>query len=284
MIFLSPQPLLIFFVLMSLSGCTTNPYTGRWQFVPFPSSYMTGLGAQSYAEVLNSPNVKISKDPQEVEPVQQVAQRIIEAAKRSKYAEKAKAFKWEVAVIKDDGTRNAFALPGGKIAVYTGIFPVAKNTAGLAAILGHEVVHALAEHGTERMGQGLLAKVGLVGASIALQSQGLSPMASQAGMTALGLGTQVGILLPFSRKHESEADYIGLLLAAQAGYPPEEAVHVWERMEAGGGEQPSEFLSTHPGHGTRIKDLNKATPEARALYEESPKAAVAELPATAPHR
>jgi metalloendopeptidase OMA1, mitochondrial len=108
MIFLSTQPLLIFLVLMSLSGCTTNPYTGRWQFVPFPSSYMTGLGAQSYADsyadVLNSPNVKISKDPQEVEPVQQVAERIIEAAKQSKYAEKAKAFKWEVAVIEDNRT------------------------------------------------------------------------------------------------------------------------------------------------------------------------------------
>lgn len=283
MIFLSRRPLLISLVLMSFAGCTTNPYTGRWQFVPFPSSYMTGLGAQSYAEVLNSPNVKISKDPQEVEPVRQVAERIIEVAKQSKYAEKAKTFAWEVAVIKDDRTRNAFALPGGKIAVYTGIFPVANNTAGLAAILGHEVVHALAEHGTERMGQGLLAKIGLVGASIALQSQGLSPMASQAGMTALGLGTQVGILLPFSRKHESEADYIGLLLSAQAGYPPEEAVHVWERMEAGGGEQPPEFLSTHPGHGTRIKDLNKVMPEARALYEESPKAPVSELPAGA-HR
>lgn len=282
--FLLSRQLLLIVVLMSAAGCTTNPYTGRWQFVPFPSSYMIGLGAQSYAEVLNSPHVTISQNAQEVEPVHQVAERIIEMAKQSKYAEKAKTFKWEVAVIKDDRTRNAFALPGGKIAVYTGIFPIAKNTAGLAAILGHEVVHALAEHGTERMGQGLLAKIGLVGASIALQSQGFSPMASQAGMTALGLGTQVGILLPFSRKHESEADYIGLLLAAQAGYPPEEAVHVWERMEAGGGEQPSEFLSTHPGHGRRIKDLNKAMPEARALYDQSQKASVSELPSAEHHR
>lgn len=282
--FLLSRQLLLIVVLMSAAGCTTNPYTGRWQFVPFPSSYMIGLGAQSYAEVLNSPHVTISQNAQEVEPVHQVAERIIEMAKQSKYAEKAKTFKWEVAVIKDDRTRNAFALPGGKIAVYTGIFPIAKNTAGLAAILGHEVVHALAEHGTERMGQGLLAKIGLVGASIALQSQGFSPMASQAGMTALGLGTQVGILLPFSRKHESEADYIGLLLAAQAGYPPEEAVHVWERMEAGGGEQPSEFLSTHPGHGRRIKDLNKAMPEARALYDQSQKAPVLELPSAEHHR
>lgn len=282
--FLLSRQLLLIVVLMSAAGCTTNPYTGRWQFVPFPSSYMIGLGAQSYAEVLNSPHVTISQNAQEVEPVHQVAERIIEMAKQSKYAEKAKTFKWEVAVIKDDRTRNAFALPGGKIAVYTGIFPIAKNTAGVAAILGHEVVHALAEHGTERMGQGLLAKIGLVGASIALQSQGFSPMASQAGMTALGLGTQVGILLPFSRKHESEADYIGLLLAAQAGYPPEEAVHVWERMEAGGGEQPSEFLSTHPGHGRRIKDLNKAMPEARALYDQSQKAPVSELPSAEHHR
>jgi predicted Zn-dependent protease len=208
-----------------------------------------------------------------------VASRIIEAAKKSKYADSAKDFKWEVAVIKDDGTKNAFALPGGKIAVYTGIFPVADNESGLAAIMGHEVVHALARHGSERMSQGVLAQIGLVGASIAMGTQGFSPVTSQAAMTALGVGTQVGVLLPFSRAHESEADYIGLLLAADAGYDPQEAVRVWQRMQqSADGKQPQEFLSTHPGHETRIKRLTEKMPEALALYNQAQKAPVAQLP------
>ena len=142
-------------------------------------------------------------------------------------------------VIKDDKTKNAFALPGGKIAVYTGIFPMADNEAGLAAIIGHEVVHALARHGSERMSQGVLTQVGLVGASIAMQTQGFSPMTSRAAMSALGVGAQVGVLLPYSRAHESEADYIELLFAAEAGYDPQETVQVWERMRrSSGGQQP----------------------------------------------
>src|SRR6185436_11125420 len=207
------------------------------------------------------------------------AARIIEAAKRSQYAEAAKDFKWEVTVIKDDGTKNAFALPGGKIAVYTGIFPVADNESGLAAIVGHEVVHALARHGSERMSQGVLAQIGLIGASIAMQTQGFSPATSQSAMSALGVGTQVGVLLPFSRAHESEADYIGLLLAAEAGYDPHEAIHVWERMQqSSGGNQPQEFLSTHSGHETRIKRLTEKLPEALALDDQTNKAPVAQLP------
>ena len=207
-----------------------------------------------------------------------MAERIIEAAKKSKYAETAKQFQWEASVIKDGRTQHAFALPGGKIAVYTGIFPIADNEAGLAAIIGHEVVHALARHGSERMSQGILAQIGLVGASIALQTEEFSPVTSQAAMSALGVGTQVGVLLPFSRAHESEADYIGLLLSAEAGYDPHEAIHVWERMQSSGGKQPHEFLSTHPGHETRIKRLTDELPEALALYNQINKAPVAQLP------
>ncbi|MDF2459881.1 MAG: putative Peptidase Ste24p, partial [Nitrospira sp.] len=259
--------------------CATNPYTKRWQLLMVPQSYEANLGAQAYQDVLSGPKVKISDNPSEVTPVQRVASRIIEAAKKSKYAESAKDFKWEVAVIKDDGTKNAFALPGGKIAVYTGIFPVADNESGLAAIMGHEVVHALARHGSERMSQGVLAQIGLVGASIAMGTQGFSPVTSQAAMAALGVGTQVGVLLPFSRAHESEADYIGLLLAADAGYDPQEAVRVWQRMQqSSDGKQPQEFLSTHPGHETRIKRLTEKMPEALALYNQAQKAPVAQLP------
>ena len=266
-------------LLASVFGsCATNPYTDRWQLEMVPQSYLNKMGAQSYLQVKNDPKVQISRDPKEIAPVQRVAARIIEAAKQSKYAETAKTFEWEVTVIKDDKTLNAFALPGGKIAVYTGIFPVAKNEAGLAAIMGHEVTHALAGHGGERMSQGVVAQVLLTGASVALQAEGAGAGTSQAVMQALGAGAQYGALLPFSRKHESEADYIGLLLAAQAGYDPHEAIHVWERMEQTGGNQPPEFMSTHPSHGTRIKQIEEWMPEALTYYDQAPKVAAAELP------
>jgi predicted Zn-dependent protease len=267
---------------LQATGCVTNPYTKRWQLLMVPRSYEANLGTQAYQDVLSDPKVRVSQNPAEIAPVERIAARIIEAAKRSKYEEAAKNFKWEVSVIKDDGTKNAFALPGGKIAVYTGIFPVADNESGLAAIVGHEVVHALARHGSERMSQGILAQIGLVGASIAMQTQGFSPITSQAAMSALGVGTQVGVLLPFSRAHESEADYIGLLLAADAGYDPQEAVRVWERMQQSGGQQPHEFLSTHPGHETRIKRLTEHMSEALALYNQANKAPVAQLPPLGP--
>jgi predicted Zn-dependent protease len=240
---------------------------------------MNEMGAAQYGETLQDPKVVLSKDPREIEPVKRVAARIIEAAKRSKYAEAAKSFDWEVTVIKDDNTKNAWALPGGKIAVYTGIFPMAKTEAGLAAIMGHEVVHALAQHGGERMSQGLTAQVGMSAAAILLSTQGGNPALNQLGMQAMGLGLQAGVLLPFSRKHESEADYIGVLLAADAGYDPREAVRIWERMAAasGGGAQP-EFLSTHPANETRIADLNGWMPEAMAIYQRASKAPVNTLP------
>jgi Putative Zn-dependent protease, contains TPR repeats len=233
------------------------------------------MGAQAYGQVLHDPKMPPSRDPREVEPVKRVAARIIEAAKRSKYADMANQFDWEVTVIKDDKTMNAFALPGGKIAVYTGIFNVAKNEAGLAAIMGHEVTHALARHGGERMSQGIAAQLGVAALSIGAASQGYNPeMAQLAG----GLLANYGLILPYSRKHESEADYIGLLLAADAGYDPREAVHVWERMQEMSKGQPPEFLSTHPGHGTRIKQLQAWMPEALKHYHPPPGMQVAELP------
>jgi len=259
-------------LLIAMGACATNPYTERGQLILVSTDYEMQLGVQAYQQVLNDPKVRLSKDPKDVDPVRRVADRIIAAAKQSRYAEAAERFDWQVSVIKDDKTKNAFALPGGKIAVYTGIFPISKNEAGLAAIMGHEVTHALARHGAERMSQGILAQVGLVGAAIALETQGAGSDTSRAAMAALGLGVQVGVLLPFSREHESEADYIGLLLAAQAGYDPQEAVRVWERMEQAGGGQPPEFLSTHPSHGTRIKQLQEWMPEALGLYAQASKA------------
>ena len=164
------------------------------------------------------------------------------------------------------------------MAVYTGIFPVAKNEAGLAAVMGHEVVHALARHGAERMSQGQLTNAALQVAGAAAGAGGGGLM-SDAAIAALGAGAQVGVLLPFSRKHESEADYIGILLAADAGYDPRESVRLWERMaQMSGGAGPAEFLSTHPGHETRIEQLKKWMPEAMGIYQSKPPVPVAELP------
>ncbi len=266
--------------LTSLAGCETNPYTGRSQLLMTSVSEEMQMGAQAYSQVKNDPKLHLSQDPREIEPVRRVAARLIEAAKRSKYAEMANQFQWEVTVIKDDKTMNAFALPGGKIAVYTGIFPVAKTEAGLAAVLGHEMTHALARHGAERMSQGQLTNATLQVLGTAAGAAGGNAMIGQAAMAALGAGAQVGVLLPFSRKHESEADYIGILLAADAGYDPRESVHLWERMEQlSGGRGPSEFLSTHPGHETRIEQLKKWMPEAMAIYQTKQAMPAALLPA-----
>ncbi|ULA63820.1 MAG: Peptidase [Nitrospira sp.] len=266
-------------VLLGIGGCETNPYTGRSQLLMTSVEEENQMGAQAYSQVKSDPKMKPSQDLREIEPVKRVAARIIEAAKRSKYGEMAQQFQWEVTVIKDDKTLNAFALPGGKIAVYTGIFSVAKTEAGLAAVMGHEVVHALARHGAERMSQGQLTNAALQVAGAAAGASGSNGLMSQAAMAALGAGAQVGVLLPFSRKHESEADYIGILLAADAGYDPRESVHLWERMaqHSGGGAQ-AEFLSTHPGHETRIAQLKKWMPEAMAIYETKPPVPAANLP------
>ena len=256
------------YVLLVGGGCETNPYTGRHQLLMTSVAEEMQMGTQAYAQVKSDPKVRQSQDPREIEPVRRVAARIIEAAKRSKYGEMAQQFQWEVTVIKEDKTLNAFALPGGKIAVYTGIFSVAKTEAGLAAVMGHEVVHALARHGAERMSQGQLTNAALQAAGAAVGASGGGGMMSQAAMAALGVGAQVGVLLPFSRQHESEADYIGILLAADAGYDPRESVHLWERMEQhSGGGAPAEFLSTHPGHETRIEQLKQWMPEAMAIYQ-----------------
>lgn len=260
------------------SGCETNPYTGRSQFLMTSVPQEMQMGAQAYSQVKTDPKLRQSLDPREIEPVKRVAARIIEAARRSKYAEMAQQFQWEVIVIKDDKTMNAFALPGGKIAVYTGIFPVARTEAGLAAVLGHEVVHALARHGAERMSQGQLTNAALQVAGAAVGSSD-GGMMSQAAMAALGAGAQVGVLLPFSRKHESEADYIGILLAADAGYDPRESVSLWERMgQLSGGGGPSEFMSTHPSNQTRVDQLKQWMPEAMGVFHSKQAAPALALP------
>jgi predicted Zn-dependent protease len=270
-------------VLATLAGCATNPYTQRSQLMLLSLREEADLGNRAYQAMLKDRSkYHATVDAVGYEVVERVAIDIVAAAMRSKYAETALSFDWQIAVFGDDKTRNAFALPGGKIGVFTGIYPVAKNEAGLAAILGHEVVHALARHCAERLSQGMVQELGARAADAGLQIVGLGPILSPAAAGALGIGLQVGVLMPYSRTHESEADYVGLLLAAQAGYDPREAAHVWERMEQlEKGNQPIELLSTHPSHGTRIKQLQAWLPEALALYHPRTDQPPADLPGVA---
>jgi len=177
--------------------------------------------------------------------------------------------------LEDEEVQNAFALPGGKVGVYTGMFPVAQTTEGLAVVMAHEVGHVLARHGSERMSQALATQVGGSVLGVAL---GGGP-STQAILTAYGLGAQLGVLLPYSRTQETEADRIGLLLMAEAGYDPRAAVRFWQRMGASGDrKQPPEFLSTHPGHETRIAEIQRYLPQALARYPGTARAPVESLP------
>jgi predicted Zn-dependent protease len=175
------------------------------------------------------------------------------------------AFQWEATVIQSDQV-NAFCLPGGKIAVYTGIVPVAQNENGLAAIMGHEIAHALLRHGGERMAQQKLVQFGSMAA--AMSTGEMDPQQRQMVMAAIGAGAQYGVLLPFSRSHESEADRVGLLLSAAACFDPAEAPKLWERMAALGNQKPPEFMSTHPAEGTRITQLQSWMAEAQQIRQQ----------------
>jgi predicted Zn-dependent protease len=257
-------------IVLLVAACATAPYTNRSQLILVPESYETSLGVQAYREVLSK--AKISHDPQYVDAVRAVGERIAKAADKPDY-------KWEFTVIDDPKTANAFALPGGKIAVYTGLFPVAHDSAGLAAVLGHEIGHALAHHAGERMSQGLAMEVIGTGLSVGLGAQ--SAATRDAIMQAFGLGAQVGVLLPFSRTQEAEADHIGLILMAKAGYDPHAALELWQRFGKMEKQSPPEYLSTHPSYGTRQQNIESWLPEAMRYFRADPSIHVEPLPAVA---
>jgi predicted Zn-dependent protease len=263
---------LLVIMLLLITGCVTNPYTNRSQLIMITLGEEKMMGLQAFNHIVQDGLTQnaIVTDHRIVGPITRIADRIIDAALHSRYSEVARQFDWETVVLNSQEA-NAMCASGGKIIVMTGILPIAKNAAGLAAVLGHEVTHALARHGAERVSQGRLADAALTGIGTALQSE-LSPEGLNLAMQAMGMATDVGILKPFSREHESEADYIGVLLAAQAGYDPTEAIRVWERMSAASAAQPPEFLSTHPSHGTRIQQLEQWMPEALSIYNSVPHA------------
>jgi predicted Zn-dependent protease len=241
-------------MLTAIAGCETVPVTGRSQFNVVDPQTEAKLGDEAFAEI--KAKSKISQDPKINAMVQRVAQRIAQASGLKE--------DWEFIVIEDKQV-NAFALPGGKIAVYTGMIPVAQDDTGLATVLGHEVGHVMAHHAAERISQSQVIQAGTGIAAVLIGgSTGTDPN-TVAGL--LGAGAAVGITLPFGRQQELEADRIGLTLMARAGYDPRAAVAFWQRMAQASKGSPPEFLSTHPSDETRIARIQQLLPEALAQYK-----------------
>ena len=249
----------------ALAACTTVPLTGRRQLNLISSSTMLETSTQQYGEFLKGN--KISADQAHTEMVRRVGKRIQAAVEaymaEHKMADRLAGYKWEFNLV-ESAEVNAWCMPGGKVVVYTGILPFTRDEEGLAVVLGHEIAHAVAEHGQERMSQGLLTQMG--GTALAELTKTQPEQTKQLWMTAFGAGAQVGVLLPFSRLHESEADHLGLIFMAMAGYNPEQAVEFWQRMSAQGGQKPPEFMSTHPADAKRVEEIRKELPEARRYY------------------
>jgi predicted Zn-dependent protease len=259
----------ILLIIAFLSGCAEVPLTHRKGLHLVPESELLTLSFQQYDQVLKES--KLSTDQQKLQMVRRVGGKIAEAAegflRDSGRENQIKNYQWEYNLIADDKVVNAWCMPGGKIAVYTGILSFTMDETGLAVVMGHEVAHAIAGHGNERMSQALLANMGGLALSVALSSK--PKQTRELSMIAFGVGATVGVLLPYSRLHESEADRMGLMFMARAGYDPRAAVPFWERMNEKGGPRPPEFLSTHPAPASRIDNLKVYIPEALPYYERS---------------
>lgn len=265
----------------SIVGCYRAPGTGRDQLIFISEEKEIKMGVTAFREVLRQ--APLNMNPEINEMVHRVGQRIAAAANKPEYH-------WEFAVIQDDKTINAFALPGGKVAVFTGLLKYTKNEDGLATVMGHEVAHALQRHGAERMSRNILEQIAQIGAMAGAVTGAVDPGVLQGAMSAYG----VGVSLPFNRKQESEADFIGLRLMAQAGYDPREAVPFWERMSGcprnmigtlcfRSAAAIPEFLSTHPSDVSRIRQLEAWVPDALRFYRPANEPA-GQAPASPPPR
>jgi len=255
--------------LFILTDCTTNAVTGRSQFTLLPESQLQSMAVGEYKQFLSGNKVVTASASKDAEMVKRVGERITAAVEKyfneKGLTKQLEGYQWEYNLV-DDPAVNAWCMPGGKIVVYTGLLPVTQNEAALAAVMGHEVSHALFQHGNERMSQGMLAQFGQMTLDVALSSK---PAATRnIFMGAYGAGAQLGVLLPFSRKHELEADHYGVIWSAMAGYNPREAIALWERMAAASnGQAPPEILSTHPSDSRRIAQLEAFMPEALSYYK-----------------
>ena len=245
------------FILLSglvISACTTTPVSNRSALILIPKSQEISLGIQSYNEILK--REKESEDTQLNQIIRRVGQRIASVSDMPK-------LEWEIKLIESD-QKNAFALPGGKIAIYTGILSVAKNEAGLATVMSHEIAHVIARHGAQRMTQQMLLQGAMIGAGLSMKNSTQKNIV----LSALGVGVLYGFTLPFSRLHESEADQIGLIYMAKAGYDPNEAINFWQRFgQVKGGKGGPEWASTHPADATRIQGLRSYLSRAKYDYQ-----------------
>jgi predicted Zn-dependent protease len=250
-------------------ACSRNALTGKQQLTLLAESDLQAMGTQQYQQFLSSNKVVAASGNRDAEMVRRVGQRITKAVEtyyaEKRLSDKLSGYKWEYNLVEDKAV-NAWCMPGGKIVVYTGLLPITQNEAALAVVMGHEVSHALLQHGNQRMSAGLLQVAGDVALQVALSNK---PAETQnLFRAAYGAGSTVGLMLPFSRKHELEADRFGLIWAAMAGYNPQEAIGLWQRMEkASEGQKPPDFLSTHPSEGKRIEQIQKYLDEALKYYK-----------------
>ncbi|RYY40779.1 MAG: M48 family peptidase [Chitinophagaceae bacterium] len=253
-------------------GCAKNPITGRSQLSLLPESELQTMGNQQYREFLNTARVVSPSADRDAEMVRRVGQRLVNAVvayhKQNGISDRLEGYKWEYNLVNDKQV-NAWCMPGGKIVVYTGLLPVTRNEAALAAVIGHEICHALFQHGNERMSQGMVQQ-GL-GSALALAVSNKPSATQNLFLQAYGVGSTVLGTLPFSRKQESEADHYGLIWMAMAGYNPNESVALWERMAQAGGAQQPEILSSHPSDATRIRQIKQWLPEAMKFYKPAGK-------------
>lgn len=258
----------ILFLIYFFQQCATVPITGRKQLLIYPEGEIMQMSLTSYQDFLKEN--KLSTDVRNTQRVKNVGKRIAQAVEtylRSQGLEsRIEGFNWEFNLVQGKEV-NAWCMPGGKVVFYEGILPVCKTDAGIAVVMGHEIAHAIARHGNERMSQQMLVQAGSTAAAYALKDK---PETTQQLLgTAIGLGTNYGVVLPFSRKHESEADRLGLIFMAIAGYNPQEAVDFWTRMSAASsGQKVPEFVSTHPSDTRRIADLKAEIPEAMKYYKK----------------
>ena len=261
---------IFYFLLLAslITGCTNNLVTGRKQLRLVSETELQTMASQEYKSFLNENKVVSTSTNRDAEMVRRVGTRIA-AAIKTYYDGKGmpsvlEGYKWEFNLI-ENKEANAWCMPGGKVVVYTGLLPLTQNEAALAVVIGHEITHAVAQHGSERMSQGLLQQLGGTALQVALANK---PAETQnLFLTAYGIGSTLGGTLPFSRKEESEADKFGLFFSAMAGYNPQEAIPFWERMAASGGAKPPEFLSSHPSDASRIANLKINMPEAMKFYK-----------------
>lgn len=266
---LAKKTITMFLLLFTLPACAIVPISGRSQLDLIPQQTMLSTSFTQYDDFLKQN--KLSTDKHKTEQVKQVGRKI-QAAVEEYFREKnmsqvISGYSWEFNLVENDEV-NAWCMPGGKVVVYTGILPITKDDSGLAVVMGHEIAHAVAKHGNERMSQALMVQLGGVALNVAMQDK---PAETRALWTAAyGTGAQVGVLLPFSRLHESEADQLGLIFMSMAGYDPETAVDFWSRMASKqGGKSMPEFLSTHPSDETRISKIKSMLPEAQKYYRKS---------------